>query len=81
MDVPQMRLRVGTIVALATAMTMYSVDALDEVAALIALLRDAQSRTVRAGEALADGDLLLAEQILEELVEDLDGVLGRVTRL
>ena len=37
----------------------------------VLLLRDALARVIRAHEALADGDLTLAEAILDDLAADL----------
>jgi hypothetical protein len=43
-------------------------------------LRDAYARTVRAWEALRDGDLGLAEQILDDLAADLWSVIEHEER-
>jgi hypothetical protein len=37
----------------------------------VELLRDALARVIRASEALEDGELLLAEAILDDLAADL----------
>jgi hypothetical protein len=43
----------------------------------LGLLQDARARVTRALEAIIDGELLLAEQILEDLLTDLARALDR----
>jgi hypothetical protein len=45
-------------------MTLGTVD-------LVAVLDDARARTLRALEALRDGDVTHAQQVLDDLVDDL----------
>jgi hypothetical protein len=47
---------------------------------LVGVLQDAWARTLRALEALLDGDFELAQHVLDDLSEDLWRALERVER-
>jgi hypothetical protein len=47
---------------------------------LVLVLQDARARTLRALEALLDGDLQLAEHVLDDVAEDLWRALEQLER-
>jgi hypothetical protein len=49
-------------------------------AGLLALLQDVRARVLRALEAVVDGEVELAEHVLDDLLADLGRALGRHVR-